>query len=269
MKKLYFLIRIPKSGSTTMRDMVEGALPDSRNFRLPLLASDSGVGITFYDRLRRRRRTLKGFWKGYRTFREAVVWQTISQRAKEGDILSGHLRYGSPQLPEWNLQCITLLRNPVERLVSDYHYSLKGFQKRSFLQRCYNKGVLHVAGTRTLSDYIHYLHEHRQVFGNPATSYVVGSNTEEDPFEFMRRNYFHFGVLEELEVFSTQLSQKLNRPVAAIWSNKTRRTGDQPLSPSDKVLLEELLDKDIALYQKTVDFVRAGKAAQPALGLEV
>ena len=252
-----------------MRDMVSEALPDSRFFGLPLLASDPGIGITRYDRLRRLRRTLKGFWKGYRTFREAVVWEKIARRAKDGDIISGHLRYGSPQLPGLDLQYITLLRNPIERLISDYHYSRHGYLKRSFLQRSYGKGVLRVAGTRSLSDYIHYIHAHRRAFGNPATSYIVGPNTGEDPFEFMRRNYFHFGVLEEMECFSTQLAQKLQRPVAATWSNKTRRTADHRLSPNDMVLLEELLDRDIPLYQKTLGCVRAAKAGQPVIGREV
>ena len=40
MKQLYFLIRVPKSGSQSMWDMVRGALPESRCFRLPLLAPD-------------------------------------------------------------------------------------------------------------------------------------------------------------------------------------------------------------------------------------
>ena len=269
MKKLYFIIRIPKSGSQSMRDMVKEALHDSQYFRLPFLAPDPGTGITLYERLRLRRRTLKGFWRRYRTFREAAVWETISKSAKEGDMISGHLRYGSPQLPDWDLQCITLLRNPVDRLISEYNYFRQGYLERSLLHKVYVRGLLQVAGTHSLSDYIRYLHEHRGVFGNPATSFIIGADSTADPFEFMRRNYFHFGVLEEMECFAAQLSEKLHRPVTSAWINKTRKTVDHRLTEDDQALLDELLDQDIPLYQKTVAFIRGGKEAQPAHDREV
>lgn len=251
-----------------MRDMVKEALPGSGYFRLPLLASAPGAGVTLYERLRLKRRTLKGFWRGYGTLREAEVWKSISRRAKDGDIISGHLCYDSPRLPGWDLQCITLLRNPVDRLISEYNYFRQGYLERSGVQKSYVTGLLHVAGTCGLSDYISYLHAHRRVFGNPAATYITGANAGQDPFDFLRRNYFHFGVLEEMEWFAMQLSQKLNRPVTSTWINKTRRTVDHQLSSSDQARLEELLDKDIPLYQAVLDFVRAGKAAQPVLGRE-
>jgi len=242
--------------------MVKQALPDSRTFRMPHLSPDLSTGITCYDRFRLKRRSLKGLWQGYRTLSEAEVWKKIAAASNEGDIVSGHLRYGAPQLPDVKLDCITLLRNPIDRMVSEYNYHREGYQARSRLHKVYMAGLLEIAGTRSFSEYIAYLHDHKWAFGNKATSYVMGNNPDGDPFEFMCRNYFHFGILDEMEFFAEELSQKLNRAVKSTWINRTRNPVRHSLSSTDEAILEELLDKDLQLYRKTVDFVRAEKAAR-------
>lgn len=261
MKQLYFLIRVPKSGSQSMWDMVRSALPENRCFRLPMLAPDPSKGITLYDRFRLRRRSLKGFWKVDHSLTEAQMWKRIDEKSNDGDIIAGHINYGTPQLPQTELKCITLLRHPIDRLVSEYNYHRQGYQARPAFHQSYMAGLLKMAGTRSFSDYVAYLHDHLDVFQNMITSYIVGPHRERDPFEFMKENYFHFGVLEEMDFFADQLSKKLKRPIKSTWINQTRNLEKHELSSTDESRLHDLLGKDMKLYGQALDFVLAQKAA--------
>ncbi|MBT8344756.1 MAG: sulfotransferase family protein [Desulfofustis sp.] len=252
--KLYAVIRIPKSGSRSLGVMVEKSLPSSHHFRIPQLSVDSPERLHPAEKFRARRRLLQGLLK-YRALNAEMVWKNVSRRARDGDIISGHMPYGMPQLPGWELLYITLLRDPIDRVVSEYYYSRKGYLSRPHWRRLYHKGHAEIAGTKSFPDYVRYLCDHRPRFSNPALKFVTGGDDHQDPLSFLKEHYFHFGILERMDLFARQLAQKLDAPECQVWENKSDVMGKYMPTDAELDLLHSLLDKDIVFYQETRQYI--------------
>jgi len=254
-KYLYILVRIPKCGSQTLREMVGQGAAGSSLFRLPQLDIEPDVNRGVVKRLRQQRRMLKGV-SAYGTLTEQGMWKKISEQAKSGDIVSGHIAFGRAALPGWKLRYITLMRDPVARVVSEYFYTREGYLKRPAWRKFYLKGKSETAAKGSFTDYLEYLCEHQNLYANTATAFVTGSRTHPDPFAFLQENYFHYGVLEDLEAFAQQLSEKMNAKVSdEIWVNKTKTKKNYSLTDRDHELLTILIGRDIELYEKVVESI--------------
>ena len=55
-KTAYILVRVPKSGSTSLQRMAASVLPDARVFETPESARTISSGVTLYEQMRNRRR---------------------------------------------------------------------------------------------------------------------------------------------------------------------------------------------------------------------
>ena len=251
---LYAVIRIPKSGSRSLGLMVEQSLPTSFHFKIPQMMSAPDGSLHPAERFRSRRRMVSGLFK-YRAFNTTMLWQNISRRARDGDIISGHMHYGQPVLPDWSLSYITLLRDPIDRIVSEYHYSRKGYLSRPPWRRLYHKGHAEITGTKTFSEYVRYLCDHRSRFSNPAVKYVTGSETHTAPLSFLKSHYFHFGILERMDLFAKELADKLGAPRCEVWENKADNQQRSLPTEADLELLHTLVGRDIAFYQETREYV--------------
>ena len=153
---VYVLIRIPKAGSTSLLDMVRDGLPHARHFGMP----DSPHPSDFRpigERLRATRARIRTLVRGYRTLSFAQAWKYVEAHASNGDLISGHIRYGDPVLPSFRPRYITLFRHPLARVLSNYNYSRLGFQKRNALRRAYVGGRIKAAGTYSFSGYLSYI----------------------------------------------------------------------------------------------------------------
>ncbi|NNK93676.1 MAG: sulfotransferase family 2 domain-containing protein [Desulfobacterales bacterium] len=256
--KLYIVIRIPKSGSQSLRMMVEKSLPQSNHFKIPQLDIDKSIKRHLAEKFLAKRKLFTGLLR-YRVISEKMFWKMISRRANDGDMLSGHMVYGKPQLSAWNLNYITLLRDPIDRTISEYYYSREGYLNRPRYRQMYHKGHAEVTGTSSFPEYLQYLCSNKERFSNPTTRFVTGVHTHKDPFSFMIKNYFHFGILERLDLFSNQLAEKLDFPSYEEWENKTRTKKDYKLTDIDRELLHDLLEKDIELYNKTKEYILTSK----------
>jgi hypothetical protein len=255
--KLYAVIRIPKSGSRSLGAMVEKSLPASRHFKIPQLSVDTPEHLHPAEKFRARRRIVHGLLK-YRALNAEMMWKNVSTRAHDGDILSGHMPYGTPQLPGWRLHYITLLRDPIDRVISEYYYSRKGYLSRPSWRRFYHKGHAEVTGTQSFSDYVRYLAEHRPRYSNPTLKFVTGGNTCGNPLSFLKEHYFHFGILERMDLFATQLAEKLESQVCQVWENKSEVVDKYVPTEGELKLLHSLLDKDIAFYRETREYILKG-----------
>jgi hypothetical protein len=246
---LYVLVRIRKSGSQSLVEMMSSALPASRLYAMPPVPPTSDLGIGWSEDFRQMRSTKKRLWKLFRTLDYSTAWNQLNSKATEGDIVTGHFHHGVPQLPNWNLRYITMVRDPVRRLFSEYLYYRESFLDRNLWRRFYLAERIKVAGTGSFNDYVGYLYKHRDRFANPAVGYITGGKVVSDPYDFLCKNYFHFGTLEKIGTFAEQLSMKLGSPSAPAWKNKTPGATGKTPEEHDTGKIQSLLGKDIELYE--------------------
>jgi hypothetical protein len=192
----------------------------------------------------------------YRALTLAQAWRYIDAHASDGDLISGHIRYGDPALPSFRLDYITLLRDPVAHALSTYNYSRLGYQKRNALRRAYVRGHLKAAGTYSFSGYLSYLNERTRGDANLMWTFAIGDRAISDPLAFLQANYFHFGVLEHFDLFTAVLGRKFGVQVLPRKLNATRWKEADSLAAADKPLFERLFSKDIALYQAVLGHLR-------------
>lgn len=247
---LYCLIRVRKSGSQSLNQMLSSAFPEKKHFSMPSYPPTADKGIGIYEKFRYHRRVKRRLWKHFKAFSWQKTWDRVNSSASHGDIVSGHFAHGTPQLPNWDLRYITLVRNPLTRLISEYRYCKQSYDRRSRCSRWYLANRLKAAGTGSINDYMAYLLSHGDHFPNPLTAYITGESNHPDPYGFLVKNYFHYGTLEDIETFAKQLSEKIDRPLPVIWTNKTSQAPMVDQQEIDPISLEKLISKDMLLYQR-------------------
>lgn len=246
---LYVLVRIRKSGSQSLVKMATSALPNSRIYAMPPIPPLADLGNSFLEDFRRVRRTKKRLWKLFKTTSYPHAWDLLNERANEGDIVSGHFMYGSPVLPDWDLKYITMVREPIMRLYSEYRYCRQSYFQRPAWRRSYLAARLKVAGTGEFRDYVKYLASHGNRFANPFIGYVTGGQDVIDPYQFLRERYFHYGTVERMDDYIAGLSEKLGRHIDPVWTNKTEKSGAIDAEEYDRDEIAMLLGRDLELYQ--------------------
>jgi hypothetical protein len=173
-KHLFVLIRVRKSGSQSLVEMITSAIPNRAIYAMPPdpPMADKGVGI--FEDFRRVRRTKRRLWKLFKTTSWDKAWETVNRESKEGDIVSGHFKYGSTNLPDCTLSHITMMRKPIDRLYSEYRYCRQSYLSRPAWRRLYLAERLKVAGKGEFRDYVSYLASFGERFANPFSAYITG-----------------------------------------------------------------------------------------------
>lgn len=228
--------------------MVTSALPSAEIYYMPkLMRSDEGPSRL--EKLREIRSRSRRFWRLFRTLSEQTAWRKLAGKARDGDIVSGHFPYGTPRLPGFAINYITLLRDPLDRLVSEYNYARVGFEKRRRIQHVYHRGRLAAAAFRSFSDYLSFLEDHRSLYENIATRYVTGGRACDDPVAFLDEHYFHYGALERLHPFADALAAKLGVPVQTMHERITSKRPDIAQTASTIAKFERLFGEDIHMHR--------------------
>lgn len=248
---VYALVRIPKSGTTSLVSMVTAALPSARAYYMPkLLRSDEGPSRL--EKLRETRSRWRRLWRLFGTLSEETAWRRLAARLREGDIVSGHFAYGAPQLPGFGIRYVTLLRDPLKRLISEYNYARLGYSKRGAVQRLTNRGRLAEAAGRSFGGYLAFLEEHRSLYEDIALRYVTGGRGCDDPLAHLESHFFHYGALERLELFAEQLGAKLCAKVELRRERVTPASAEVALSVAERARFERLFERDIAMHQSVL-----------------
>jgi hypothetical protein len=256
-------IRVPKCGSSSLNHALNAAFADRRTFFLPDTLHMDGQFSAFHDwRFRRAvRRALRG---NYGDPRMAKALETIGAQARPGDLISGgHFDYVSVKaaLPI-PARIITILRDPVDRCVSEYNYARAGYLRRGFLQQIDSKAQAKIAARYSLVGYLDYLLERREAYGDLA-SRLLGWDGAEPLKAYFAANVFHAGVLEESADFAYGLSEKLGKPINFPWDNSTLVREADGADAEARRRIEQLYPRDIALYEHQLTEVRRpGRRAQ-------
>jgi len=256
-KSAYVLVRVPKSGSTSLQSIAASALPDARVFETPETRRTISTGVTPYEQFRSRRRRWRHFMKAYGAWTEAGFWAGVNREAADGDIVAGHLCYGEPALPDFDLRYVTLLRDPRERMLSSFNYDRVGFERRPGWRRGMATGQLQASG-KTFEHYLNYIADPDRRAIQPASMYVLGDEDPADDLAFLKDRYFHFGVLDQLDRFAAGLGEKLGRPASAEWKNRTPKRKHAALSAAEIRLIETVFARDVEMYERARDWVMKG-----------
>lgn len=259
-KSAYVLVRVPKSGSTSLQSIAASALPAARVFETPETARTISKGVTAYEQFRSRRRRWRHFMKSCGAWTEDGFWKGVNATARDGDIVAGHLCYGEPKLPDFGLNYITLLRDPRERMLSSFNYDRVGFKRRPGWRRAMATGQLQASG-RTFEDYLNYIADPDRRAVQPASIYVLGDEDPADDLAFLKDRYFHFGVLDELDLFARGLGEKLGAEASAEWKNRTPKRRHPELSQAETRLIEKHFARDVEMYERARDFVKSQQGA--------
>lgn len=253
MKNVYIIIRIPKSGSRSLENSTIDALAPANVFKVPGL-SNWDAQTSFVEKLRATRKKYRRIWNSYHTLSTESMWGKINEKIADGDVVSGHVHYGTLNLIDSVPKYITIIRNPVDQFKSEYKWVNHGYNKRNVFQKIYHRGRLHAA-SRSMDYYLDFLLDQETEYSNPATLFVSGSASHPDPFQHLINNYWLFGVLDRADIFANDFSLKTGKPYSLDHLNQSPSNLQIALSPSQNKKFERLYHSDIELYDKTKSYL--------------
>lgn len=264
------VIRTPKSASSSLAAIVEEALPSGRRFMLPNTLDIEGA-ISGLQQLRHIRHAARVNYRWHRRLRIERVFDRINIEAHPGDFLTGgHIDFDTCRRKLTKpVKFITLVRNPIDRSLSEYAYARAGHGRKNSLAKWDSSLVAKAAARYSFEGYLDFLTDHRAAFGDIACRYV-GVRAGEDIATHFAAYAFHFGTVDRLPAFVRGLSEKTGHDVQLRHLNPTLAPAQVTLRQAEHRKIEKLYAGDFELY----DWCRAHepqpaprKAARQALSL--
>ncbi|MBX2804459.1 MAG: sulfotransferase family 2 domain-containing protein [Hyphomicrobiales bacterium] len=252
-KSVFAVIRIPKSGSSTLAKIVRSGMPDAVVYGLP----NSYFGEWTkgpVERIRFLRSEKRHLLKRYRTLKLETALAFIDEQCKDGDMISGgHICYETFENLRTPKKYITLFRNPIDRIRSEYNYNRNAYYNRFALNRFDSAFNKKVAARHDLDGYVSVLLEHKTHYGNIAAN-MLGVTRRED-IDDRLKSLFHFGVMEDLNNFAGGLGDKLGRRVDVVHANKTQKQFTHIADGPTQRKIEKLDDIDLEIYEKARQYL--------------
>ena len=263
-KTLYAVIRIPKSGSSSLQQIVREAYPDAYLHALPHSRfGDWRVGTL--DNLRFIRQQKRRLVQRHGTLSLDKALRRIDSKSRDGDIVgSGHVSLATFRNLKSHLNVITLLRDPAARLLSEYNYGHDKYHERFLLNRIDNSFSKKMASRHELDRYVSILLEHKDKIGNIACQ-LLDIDESSQIKSRLNDDLFHFGVLEDMADFIDRLSEKCGRPLQTVERNVTRRRAAEKIDRDTFAKIERLHELDFELYEqaRAICQTNRGVAALP------
>ena len=248
----YVVIRVPKCGSTSVARMITSSMPNSRVFDISSadlnLAKEENENIPSLERLRLYKNKVKSNWRSHKRLTFDAVWNKTNQSIKDNDIILGHLTIDAIKLEGINKRLVTVFRDPIDRILSDYNYSRTSYNKKGGASKAYRTKI-YAAGNYSLEGYVSYLKENRPVYGRYISRFVLGPNKVDDPVKFLEQNYFSYGVLERMDLFVDDFHKKTGLSLIQQNANKTISRAVTEIPDSARKSITEFCEEDIHLYQ--------------------
>ncbi|TNE36000.1 MAG: hypothetical protein EP347_12070 [Alphaproteobacteria bacterium] len=246
-KSVFVLVRVPKCGSTTLSTLFREAYPEAHHF----VINGRGFGYEQLTGIEKWRETRKFHRKlrkeiGCRT--PEAAWETIDATSRQDDIVRGHFSYDEVKLREAAAKFVTLLRDPVARLYSDYRYTRQGFLNKPFTSKLYHSGRQAAAGRYSFEGYLDFLEERGFRYGEFLTHYTVGNADRSDPAQFLLDTYYLVGTVENLSAFRARFEEKTGRPARDTRQNVTQGDAPAEMSAAARQRAEGFCAQDIEFY---------------------
>lgn len=242
-------IRIPKSGSTSLSKMVQSLNGVRRYyFGTTWKPDQSGSHFQYYRHLRSK---LKQNINKYKRITSKSVEAYIRDAITDGDILvGGHFDFTHiKQNVSARAKLITLVRNPIDRCISEYYYSRNGYLKKPIHLRWDSGALYKAAGTRDFESYLSFIYENKHYFGNVASK-MLGINDIDNFESFSSENVLCWATLDDITAFEKHMSDIYQQKISVGTYNQTKERENISLSQSAKTLIEKINDLDMALYEK-------------------
>lgn len=246
---LFLCVRVPKSGSSSLSRLLASAFEGRRTFLLPNTLDLDGR-LSRFQRLRFWRTQLRNLQKLYGTFNADKAYDVINEQSKSGDLIDGgHVDFGTVSGKiKHPLKIISILRNPYARARSEYNYARQGFHEKSLLRQV-DSGILPKMAARwSFLGYLDFLHDHRDVYGDVAASYL-GWGHDEPIGSFSVRSIFHCGVLEKADQFADGLTMKLGKRVEFPHIYRTKEADVKAIGAEERARIEAIYPADFELYE--------------------
>jgi len=246
---LCLCLRIPKCGSASLADALAAAFRDRQKFYLPHTLNLEGELSALQD-LRFHRTRARNLLCNYGTTDINKVFDYIKRRARDGDIIAGgHIDFPSVRHNlKRRVKMIALMRNPADRCRSEYEYLRQGYCKKPPLSRFDASAKQKAAGRYSFRGYLDFLLEYFELYHDLAARYV-GWDGEENLSAFFADNVFHFGLLEYLDAFVSELGEKIGREVPFPHRNATAKASRTDIAATDRSRIERLCPTDFELYE--------------------
>ena len=137
-KSFIGVIRVPKSGSTSLTSMVQQAFAGRQFFELPT-ALVGDMGDSALQKLRARRSQARHLLRHYRTASMEKAIASIEARGADGDVIGGgHIDHATFSTFSTPVRYVVLFRDPIDRFVSEYNYSRAGYFEKSPGYACFS-----------------------------------------------------------------------------------------------------------------------------------
>jgi hypothetical protein len=240
-------IRIPKSGSTSLSKMLNQV-----ELRRLYLGSRQTIDSEYsmFQYVRYIRAAAKNNFVKYRNFSIKSVDNFLKENAKNGDILvGGHFtnNYVKENINQ-NIKIITIIRNQIKRIISDYVYSRKGYINKPFYLR-WDAGVIsRKSGMLDFDAFLDFMLENKAHYGN-ISSRFIGWTSNDDFSEFVKQNVLCWGRLENIDKFEKSCSEIFEKSIVL---EKTNVSGSSTVIVPTKRqinLIEQINDLDMNLYE--------------------
>ena len=259
---LLLCLRIPKSGSQSLEHALARTLAGRKRFYVPNTLELDGR-LSRFQHLRFRRSQARNLLVHYRTRSLGHALRHIDRESAPGDLLiGGHadFRTLSSRL-SIPLKMVTILRNPLDRCRSEYHYSRCKFLGKSRLERMDSSVLPRMAAKADFNSYIDFLFDHREIYGNIAAAYL-GLQPWDEIGRFFQKHVFHAGVLEEDTLFSRILGEKLGANIQFPRLNVSGSAGQVVIGTHARRKIEMLYARDFEIYEFILDEIIAPSACR-------